>query len=369
MKITKIDMRKLVMRMKSPFTTSFGTVQDKEFFLFTVHDELGHEGWGESVAFSAPWYTEETIKTTEHINQDFLIPLLLGKTISHPDEVYELFQPIRKNPMAKAGIEGAVWDAYAKRTKQSLAQALGGQAQQIEVGISVGLQKDIPTLIRVVNAYIQEGYKRVKVKIKPSEDRHLLKALREHFPNLPLMADANSAYSLEDIALLKSFDEFNLLMIEQPLAPDDLVDHATLQKEMKTPICLDESIVSLKSAKDAIALGSCRVINLKIGRVGGLSEAKRIHDYCAEREIPVWCGGMLEAGIGRAHNIAMTSLQNFVMPGDTASSSRYWEEDIIVPEVVAKKGFIEVPTSVGIGFEPNEEVIDRYTVERWSYQL
>lgn len=363
MLIKHITIRKMKMMMKSPFATSFGSFQEKEFLLLEVTDELGNTGWGESTAFHAPWYTEETFETNLHIIRDFLIPLVLNKEISHPDKVSEIFSPIRKNNMAKAAVEGAIWDLYAKRNKLTLAEALGGTAEKIEVGISIGIQQSKEQLVEVVRGYIAEGYKRMKVKIKPGYDVEVIRFLREAFPTVPLMADANSAYKLNDIDLLKQLDEFNLMMIEQPLASDDIIDHAKLQKAIKTPVCLDESITSFEDARKAIELGSTQIINVKIGRVGGLTESKKIHDYCMEKGIPVWCGGMLEAGIGRAHNIALTTLPNFTLPGDTASSSRYWEEDVITPEVVAVDGFITVPTEYGIGYEPNLEVMDRYTVE------
>jgi len=354
--------------MKSPFATSLGSFQEKEFLLLEVTDELGNTGWGESTAFSAPWYSEETLQTNLHIIRDFLIPLVLNKEIKHPDDVSQIFSPLRKNNMAKAAVEGAIWDLYAKRNKLSLADALGGTAEKIEVGISIGIQKSTEALIEVVRGYIQEGYKRMKVKIKPGYDVEVIRSLREAFPEVPLMADANSAYTLDDLELLKQLDEFDLMMIEQPLASDDIIDHAKLQKELKTPICLDESILSLEDARKAIDLGSTKIINVKIGRVGGLTESKKIHDYCMEKGIPIWCGGMLEAGIGRAHNVALTSLPNFILPGDTASSSRYWEEDVITPEVVAIDGYITVPDGYGIGYEPNLEVMERYTVEHFTFE-
>ena len=222
---------------------------------------------------------------------------------------------------------------------------------------------------KLVRGYVEEGYKRIKVKIKPGYDVDVLRELRKNFPDVPLMADANSAYTLEDIELLKQLDEFNLTMIEQPLASDDIIDHAKLQKELTTPICLDESIHSLEDTRKAIELGSCKIINIKIGRVGGLTEAKKIHDYCMEHQIPVWCGGMLESGIGRAHNVALTTLPNFILPGDTAGSSRYWEEDIISPEVIVEDGYITVPTNYGIGYEPNIEVMDKYTTRKMNYKV
>ena len=366
--LKEINIRKMKMMMKHPFTTSFGTLQEKEFLLLEVKDELGNTGWGESVAFQSPWYSEETLKTNLHMIQDFLIPIVLGKEIGHPDEVNELFGAIRKNNMAKSTVEGAIWDLFAKRNKMTLAQALGGELTKIEVGISIGIEENVADLVAIVRGHLEEGYKRIKVKIKPGYDVNVLRELRKNFPDTPLMADANSAYSLEDIELLKQLDEFDLLMIEQPLAFDDIIDHAKLQKVLTTPICLDESIHSLEDTRKAVELGSCKIINIKIGRVGGLTEAKKIHDYCLKHNVPVWCGGMLESGIGRAHNIALTTLPNFILPGDTAGSSRYWEEDVITPEVLAVNGYITVPTNYGIGYEPNFDAMDKFTVEEMTYK-
>lgn len=367
MKINSITLRRMNMTMKHPFTTSFGTIQQKDFLLATVTDADGYEGWGESVAFTAPWYSEETTETTIHMLRDFLIPAVLGKSITHPDEVSNLFRHIRKNNMAKATIEGAIWDVYAKHHHMTLAAALGGRRSRIEVGISIGIEEHVEDLLANIEGFINEGYKRIKVKIKPGYDVEVIRAIREAYPDVPLMADANSAYTLEDVELLKELDQFNLMMIEQPLASDDIIDHATLQSQIKTPICLDESIHSLEDTRKAIELGSCKIINVKIGRVGGLSEAKKIHDYCAANGIDVWCGGMLESGIGRAHNVALTTLPNFTLPGDTAGSSRYWEQDIITPEVVAKEGYITVPSEDGIGYIPDMEALDRFTVEKWVF--
>lgn len=368
MKMTEITIRHLRMKLKSPFSTSFGTMTKKDFLLLEVKDEDGTIGWGESVAFAAPWYTEETMQTNWHMLEDFIIPLLLHKEIKHPDEVSELFAPIRRNNMAKASIEGAIWDIYAQQQNQSLAQVLGGTKDKIEVGISIGIQPSIDDLIAVVDHSLKQGYKRMKVKIKPGWDVNVIRALREAFPDTPIMADANSAYTLDDIDLLKQLDEFDLMMIEQPLAVDDIMEHGKLQKELQTPICLDESICSFEDAKKAVELGSTKVINIKIGRVGGISEAKKIHDYCASKGIPVWCGGMLEAGIGRAHNIALTSLSNFTLPGDTSGSNRYWEKDIITPEVIAKDGYIEVPKKSGIGYEVDMEAVEAFTVSQKHYK-
>ncbi|MFE8694765.1 o-succinylbenzoate synthase [Cytobacillus sp. FJAT-53684] len=361
MKIREITLRHLKMRMKSPFSTSFGTMQNKDFLLLEAKSDSGMIGWGESVAFDTPWYTEETVKTNWHMLEDFIIPAVINKELDHPDQVSTILAAIRKNNMAKSTIEGAVWDLYAKEKDISLAAALGGSKKKIEVGISIGIQNTIDELIRLIDGYIEEGYKRMKVKIKPGWDIDVIREIRRHFPNVPLMVDANSAYSLKDIDLFKSLDEFDLMMIEQPFAANDFIDHAQLQKQISTSICLDESIHSYEDARIAIELQACEIINIKSGRVGGLTEAKRIHNLCEENKIPVWCGGMLEAGIGRAHNIALTSLSNFTMPGDTAGSSHYWEKDIIHPEVVVEGGFIKVPTGSGIGFAPDTEAIKRFT--------
>lgn len=327
-------------------------------------DEHGHSGFGESVAFASPWYSEETVKTNEHMMTDILIPLLINDPIAHPQEVSERFRSIRRNNMAKSALEGAVWDLFAKRSNQTLANALGGEKKQIEVGISIGIQSSVKELLEIISNHVDEGYKRIKIKIKPGWDYDVLKEVRQYFPNLDMMADANSAYTLKDIELLKRLDELDLMMIEQPLAHDDIIDHAKLQAQLSTPICLDESIHSLEDARKAIELGSCKIINIKIGRVGGLTESLKIHNYCLEKGIPVWCGGMLESGIGRAHNIALTSLSQFVLPGDTASSDRYWEKDIIEPEVIVKNGMITIPDSPGIGYEINREVLESYLVEK-----
>ncbi len=362
MEIRSVTVRELEMTMKQPFATSFGSMQTRHFTIVEVTDEQGNRGYGEGVAFPAPFYTEETTQTSIHIMHEFLIPLLKGKRISHPDEIRELFRPVRKNNMAKAAVECAVWDCFARREGISLASALGGTKQTIGTGISIGLQPSAAALNERIADSLAAGYQRIKVKVKPGRDIGLLSEIREAFPDIPLMADANSAYSLDDLELLKEFDRFGLLMIEQPLGTDDIIDHAVLQSELKTPICLDESILSAEDARKAIGLGSCRVVNVKIGRVGGLTEAKEIHDVCQAAGIPVWCGGMLEAGVGRAHNIALTSLPNFTLPGDTAGSANYWHHDIIVPEVTVNHGEITVPDSPGTGFDIDWREVERHTI-------
>ncbi|WP_071393404.1 o-succinylbenzoate synthase [Bacillus tuaregi] len=368
MKLNRVVLKHLQMEQKSAFSTSYGTFKTKDLILVEAIDEDGVTGWGEGVAFPVPWYTEETVKTSWHMLEDFLLPIALKAPFDHPDELNARFSFIRKNNMAKAAIEGAVWDLYAKRQGISLSQALGGKKKTIEVGIAIGIQKTTDDLLRLIDQYATEGYRRMKVKIKPGLDVELIEAIRKRFPTIPLMADANSAYTLKDIARLKELDQYGLMMIEQPLGSDDIIDHAELQSQLRTPICLDESILSLEDTRKAIAIGACGVINVKIGRVGGLSEAVKIHDLCKEKGVPVWCGGMLEAGVGRAHNIAITSLENFTMPGDTAGSSHYWERDIIDPEVVVKDGRITVPDKPGIGYEVNRKMVDYYTVEAKTFR-
>lgn len=363
MKIKKITLYHIQMKLITPFITSIGHVEDRELILVEVEDVNGVIGWGEVVAFSSPWYTEETVKTAWHMLEDFLIPIVLNQEIDHPTCVAELFSNLKRNNMAKSGLEGAIWDLYAKQRNLPLARVIGGVYDKIESGVVVSLTTVEETLQKLADR-IEEGYKRIKIKIKPGQDYELLKTIRHHFPDIPIMADANSAYSLDDLDHLKKFDEFDLMMIEQPLHSDDIIDHAKLQKELKTSICLDESITSFEDAKKAIELGSCRVINIKIGRVGGLTEAKKIHDYCNDHHIPVWCGGMLETGISRAHNIALASLPNFTIPGDISASSRYWEKDIIIPEVTVQNGYIEVPTGPGIGFEVNRELVNKFTLKK-----
>ncbi|MED1854292.1 o-succinylbenzoate synthase [Brevibacillus borstelensis] len=362
MKAEKVVLRKMSMTLKSPFQTSFGTQIVRDFILVEVHTK-DFVGYGECVVSGEPLYSEETVGTAWHMLEDFLLPMLFEKgEITHPDEVGALFAPIRRNNMAKSALDAAYWDLYAKEQGISLAKALGGTKDKIDVGISLGIEADINDLFRNVEKYLELGYRRMKIKIAPGKDVQVIRALRERFGNIPMMADANSAYTLEDVDILKQLDEFDLMMIEQPLAHDDIIDHATLQNALKTPICLDESIHSYDDARKAIELGSTRIINMKVGRVGGLSEAKRIHDLCQEKGIPLWCGGMLESGIGRAHNIAVTTLPNFTLPGDTAGSSRYWKEDIISPEVeVDADGTIAVPDLPGIGYTPVPELIEKYT--------
>ncbi|AOT72066.1 o-succinylbenzoate synthase [Geosporobacter ferrireducens] len=365
MKIEKIVLRKMKMTFKTPFQVSFATMREKHFIAAEIHTK-DHIGYGDCSAFDHPYYNEETTTTAWHILQDFLIPLLFSKDeISHPEELYSLFSHIRRNKMAKSALDCAVWDLYAKERNIPLSKALGGTRSKIETGVSIGIQNSPDDLLRVVEKYMEEGYRRVKIKIKPGKDIKYLEAIRKRFGDIMLMADANSAYTLKDIELFKEMDPLNLIMIEQPLAHDDIVDHAKLQAVLKTRICLDESIHSVEDARKAIELGSTKTINIKVARVGGLTAAKKIHDLCQAHDIPVWCGGMLDTGIARAHNVAIASLPNYRFPGDIPASNRYWNQDVISPEVtIDEKAMVAVPEKAGIGFEPIPELMERFTYEK-----
>jgi len=367
MRIDSIELHHTKMELVSPFTTSMGTEYDEEHIIVRI-DADGITGWGESVAEGTPFYSYETVKTAWHILQDFLIPSILGKNITSIDEAISLYSKVRGHMMAKAGIEAALWDAFAKSKKVSLSKLLGGTRNKIDVGVSIGIQSNPEQLIKKVEGYLAEGYKRIKIKISPGNDIQYVKALRKEFPNLLLQVDANSAYELKNIDLFIAMDNFNLLLIEQPLGYEDIYDHSKLQRELKTPICLDESIHSLDDTRAAIELDSCRVINIKPGRVGGFAESKLIHDYCASKNIPVWCGGMLESGIGRAGNVALASLPNFTLPGDISASKRYYKEDIVEPEfIVNKDGTMDVPTKPGIGVEVNIKKLEKVTIFKKEY--
>ncbi len=352
------------MELVSPFTTSMGTGHDEEHIIVRVDGE-GLTGWGESVAEGTPFYSYETVTTAWHILQDFLILSILGKDIQGIDEAIVLNAKVRGHMMAKAGLEAALWDLLAKSKNISLSKMLGGTREKIDVGVSIGVQSSAAELIRKVEGYFDEGYKRIKIKISPGNDIQFVQALRKEFPNILLQVDANSAYELKHADLFKQMDDYNLLLIEQPLGYEDIYDHSKLQRELKTPICLDESIHSLDDTRAAIELDSCRVINIKPGRVGGFTESKLIHDYCESKNIPVWCGGMLESGIGRAGNVALASLPNFTLPGDISASKRYYKEDIVEPEfIVSKDGTMNVPTKPGIGVEVNMEMLKKVTVKK-----
>lgn len=368
MNIKSVELYVIQMPLKFPFLTHLSSVDSRESIIVKVTNRDGVIGYGEGVAFSTPWYTEETVSTSLHMLTDFLIPLLQKNPVNHPEDLHVLFNSIRRNNMAKASLEMAIWDLYAKTHLTPLASILGGTRSEIASGVVVATDSVIKAL-QQIEQYLAEGYQRIKVKIHPNQDYSFLSEIRRYYPTIPIMADANSSYTLKDIDRLKALDDFNLLMIEQPLGHDDILEHSILQKQLKTPICLDESIVNFDDARKAIDFGSCKVINIKVGRVGGLYEAKRIHDYCLEKDIPVWCGGMIEFGISRAHNIALASLPGFTIPGDISASSRFWDEDIITPEVDVKNGSIPVPTRPGIGFQINEQRLQQVllTKQRFSF--
>ena len=364
MKIEAVELRVLKMRLLQPFRTSFGVQQDR--YPLLVRLQIGDRShWGECVAGEGPWYSYETVETAWQILKGYLLPSVIGRELSGIDEMETLFAPVRGHHMAKACIEMAFTAALAEQERKPLARYLGGVRDRVETGVSIGIQPTIDQLLDAVGARLAQGYRRIKVKIEPGWDVTSIAAIRERYPEIRLMADANSAYDLDDAAHLAQLDRFGLLMLEQPLAPGDLVDHAALQRQLRTPICLDESIESARDARQAIQLGACGVINIKPGRVGGFAEARRIHDIAANAGIPVWCGGMLETGIGRACNVALATLRNFTLPGDISASDRYWAEDIVEPPFVLQKGgTITVPTRWGLGVRVKVDLVDRLTVRR-----
>ncbi|MFC4402825.1 o-succinylbenzoate synthase [Gracilibacillus xinjiangensis] len=366
--IEQLIMHRMKMPLKHPFTNSRRTIDEKDFYIIELVDQAGNRGYGETVAFDTPWYTEETTTTVRYIMEHELAPIL-ATPFDHPSSFIKRCQPVRRHQMAKAAVEGAIWDLYAKQHDVPLYKAIGGTNSQVPVGAAIGMKEDIPTLIEAIQREIDHGYKRIKLKIKPGRDLQILDAVRSEFPDILLMADANSAYTLDDLDHIKQFDQFDLMMIEQPLAHDDFVDHAILQKEIRTPICLDESIHTLSDVKTAIALHSCQIISVKLGKAGGFSQAKRIHDLCAENNIQVWCGGMLEAGVGRAQSLALATLPNFTLPADPGASNRYWHQDIINPEVEINNGIITLPDKPGIGYDIDEEALQFYRTERKSIPI
>lgn len=364
MKIDAIVLRELHMPLVKPFETSFGRTTERRILLAEIHAE-GLTGWGECVAGEHPYFSEETVDTAWTILLQELAPALASSEVEHAGKCPHIFGKVRGHRMAKAALENAVWDLEAQMEGTSLAKLIGGVRDTIPCGVSIGIQPSIEATLDVVAKELAAGYQRIKLKCKPGWDVEMLAAVRNRWPDILLSCDANSAYRLRDSDHLATFDEFRLLMIEQPLWADDFYYHSMLQKRLETPICLDESIRNRRDALAAIEMESCRIINIKCGRVGGFSEAIAVHNAAHERGIPVWCGGMLETGIGRSHNIALSSLENFSLPGDVSASKRYWVEDIIEPEVeVAANGEITVPTTAGRGFEVRTDLIHRLTVRK-----
>jgi len=363
--ITSVELREIRLPLIHFFETSFGRTTERRVLLVCVTDGDGGEGWGECTAGEGPFYCDEWTETAWHTISSFLAPMVVGREAENAGAIWDLMKTVRGHRMAKAGIENACWDLEAKSLGRPLWQHLGGTRPEIACGVSIGIQDTPEALLDKIAAELAAGYQRIKIKIKPGWDLKILAQVREKFPAIRLMADANSAYTLADVALFKALDQFDLMMVEQPLAHDDIFDHAELQKRIKTPVCLDESIHSSTDAQHAIALGAARIVNLKLGRVGGHAQAKLVEAVCRENNIPVWCGGMLESGIGRAHNIAMATLAGFTLPGDVSASARYWEEDIISPPViVSAAGTIGAPDKPGIGFEVQRERLDRLTTRR-----
>lgn len=356
------------MSLKAPFQTSFGTTMHRRVLLVEVGAE-GNTGWSEITTPEEPFYNAETTDTAWHVFSDFIVPMVLGKSVQRAAELPSLMEGIRGNEMARAGMENAIWVLEALQQDLPLAKLLGGTREEIASGVSLGIQEDIGALLSKIETELAAGYRRIKLKIKPGSDVEVVRKVREKYPDILLMVDANSAYRLESAPLLRELDSFNLMMIEQPLNWDDIYLHSLLQQQLRTPICLDECIHNAGHARAAIEMRACGVINIKLGRVGGHCEAKRVHDVCLQRKIPVWCGGMLESGVGRAHNVAMSALQGFVLPGDVSASQRYWAEDIIEPEIeVQPNGTIRVPTAPGLGYGVRKQRVEQWTVRKqaWS---
>jgi O-succinylbenzoate synthase len=369
--LERIELREIELPLKAPFETSFGRTTRRRIMIVKVIDKDGAAGYGECVASENPFFNHETIDTAWLITTKHIGPMLAKSQPQKAAQLRDLLAPIRENRMAKAGVEAAVWDLEAKLAGEPLWRHIGGARNEIDCGVSIGLQNSTEALLDKVGREVESGYQRIKIKIKPGQDVQLAAAIRREFPDIALSVDANSAYRIEtDLPLLKQLDDYGLLMIEQPLTPGDLVDHSHLQREIRTRICLDESIVCLANARHAHELRACGIINIKLGRVGGFTEARAIQSFAQENGMPVWCGGMLEAGIGRAHNIALSTLPGFTLPGDVSASARYWDEDIVEPAVtVTPTGTIKAPTGPGIGFEVNEPRIEALTVRRETIDL
>lgn len=365
MQIKLIELIEINLPLVHFFETSFGRTYERRIILTRVEDSDGEEGWGECTAGETPSYSEEWTESCWQVLEKILAPMVIGKEFEKAENVWDLMKKVRGNRMAKAAIETAVWDLEAKKLNVPLWKHLGGTNQKIACGVSIGIQDSVEQLLEKIQTELDAGYQRIKIKIAPHWDYDVIKKVREHFGQIPLMGDANSAYTLGDIEKLKSLDEFDLMMLEQPLPFDDIIDHAKLQREIKTPVCLDEPIKSPDDARKAIELKSGKIINLKNGRVGGHTQSKEIEKSCRESDIPVWCGGMLESGIGRAHNIAISTLKGYTMPGDVSASKRYWAEDIIEPAVeVSENGTITAPEKAGIGFEVKRERIENLMVRK-----
>jgi O-succinylbenzoate synthase len=366
-RIERVELRHIRLPLVHPFETSFGRQEERDTIIVKLFSQ-GLVGYGETASMAGPWYSYETIETCWHVQRDFLIPMMLGREVESAAQLMDLFAPVRGHNMAKTGLEQAFWDLSAKQEGVPLAEALGGTRDEIECGVGIGIQATLSDLLKRIESFLAEGYRRIKIKIKPGWDLSVVREVRRVFPHILLMVDANSAYTLDDTELFVALDEYRLLMIEQPLGYDDIVDHARLQSQIQTPVCLDESIHTPDHARQALERESCRSINIKPGRVGGLHRAKQIHDLCQERGASVWCGGMLETGIGRAHNVALASLPNFQLPGDISASKRYYEQDLVWPPFeITPEGMMAVPQGPGIGVEVDEERLEKVTVRNLEF--
>lgn len=364
MRIDAIILRELRMPLVRPFETSFGVTRDRRILLVEIHSE-GLTGWGECTAGEHPYFSAESTDTAWQVIVNELAPMLAATAPEHGGDCPKIFKQVRGNRMAKAALENAIWDLEAQREGISLSQLLGGVRETIPCGVSLGIQPSIKELLAVIERELAAGYQRIKLKCKPGWDVEVFEQVRNRWPGIMLSCDANSAYRLHDAEHIVSFDAFDLLMVEQPLWHDDFYFHSILQKRMETSICLDESIRNRRDALAAIEMESCKIINVKLGRVGGFSEAIAVHNAALERGAPVWCGGMLESGIGRAHNIALSTLENFTLPGDVSASARYWVEDIIEPEVtVSSAGEIAIPDTPGRGYEVRSDLVERLTARK-----
>lgn len=364
MRIDGIILREIHLPLLRPFETSFGVTRDRRIVLAEVQSE-GLSGWGECTAGEHPFFSAESTDTAWQVLVNELAPMLAAASPEHGGDCPRIFHAVRGNPMAKAALENAIWDLEAQREGISLSRLIGGVRESVPCGVSLGIQSSIPELLDTIERELAAGYQRIKLKCKPGWDLEVFERVRDRWPEILLSCDANSAYRLRDEEHLSKFDAFDLLMIEQPLWHDDFYFHSVLQRRLNTPICLDESIRNRRDALAAIEMESCRIINIKLGRVGGFSEAIAVHNAALERGIPVWCGGMLESGIGRAHNVALSTLEGFTLPGDVSASARYWTEDIVEPEVtVTAQGEIVVPDTPGRGYEPRTDLIEKLTVRR-----
>src|SRR5436853_6675238 len=364
MKIEAFTIREIQMPLVHFFETSFGRTTGRRILLVTAHCE-GINGWAECVAGENPFYSPEWIETAWPTMIEYFAPALVGRSLAQARESVLHMNPVRGHRMAKAAVENALWDAEATKKQQPLWKLLGGTRREIACGVSIGIQDSIEQLLDKVQLELAAGYRRIKLKVKPGWDLKIIERVRSRWPDISFSCDANSAYTLDDVDHLRKFDQFNLLMIEQPLWNDDIYYHARLQRELHTSICLDESIRHARDCAAAVETGACRIVNIKVGRVGGFSEAKKIHDLCQSHNLPVWCGGMLESGIGRAHNVALSTLENFKLPGDVSASKRYWKEDIIEPEVeVTRQGTITVSDEPGTGYRIREDLIEKLTTRK-----